>query len=124
MLVITENELPVFIGELIDAIEDILEDNNITIQNHERDQAVEDGADAEGLAILYGSDYGLISDAVEEVIAGCDSTDNMDTRILAQAMLAISKLEKSGRMSPMDDSVKDNIRNCITETCCAWLDET
>ena len=49
-----------FIGEIIDIFEDFLEEKGITIPNPEKDED-----DEENAAIIYGSDYGIIQDALE-----------------------------------------------------------
>lgn len=54
-------EAPAFVGEIIDAFEDFLEDKGIDIQNPEKEQS-------ESPAILYGMDYGILQSAIEEIL--------------------------------------------------------
>ncbi len=52
-----------FIGLLIDIFEDFLEEKGVAIENPERD---EDG-DPQA-AIIYGSDYGNLSEDIEDAL--------------------------------------------------------
>ncbi len=54
---------PEFKGNLIDAVEDFLESKGVTIDNPEKEE--DDDA-----AIIYGSDYDLLANALQEVIMG------------------------------------------------------
>lgn len=62
-----ENKLE-FIGAIIDVFEDFLEEKGITLDNPEICEAVEYGDDPETLAIIYGSDYDLISGQIERIL--------------------------------------------------------
>lgn len=57
---ICRNDLPEFIGNIIDIFEDFLENKGITIENDER----EDSDDC----ILYGTDYGYLQDKIQETL--------------------------------------------------------
>ena len=50
-----------FIGQIIDLFEDFLEEKGIVIPNPEKD-------DDEDPAIIYGSDYGVLQDGIEEAL--------------------------------------------------------
>lgn len=63
-LVRTERDRLEFIGQLIDVFEDFLEQKGIDIPNSEK----EDDDDIDNIAILYGSDYGQLSDELEAVL--------------------------------------------------------
>ena len=55
---------PEFIGQIIDLFEDFLDEKGVIINNPERD----DEEDAEMAANIYGSDYGILSDGIEEIL--------------------------------------------------------
>lgn len=56
---LNKNDVPEFVGQVIDIFEDFLEDKGIWIENDEREES------HEGAAILYGSDYGTLQTALE-----------------------------------------------------------
>lgn len=58
---ITEKERLEFIGQIIDIFEDFLEEKGIEIQNDEKE-------DSENPAIIYGTDYGDLSDSIENLM--------------------------------------------------------
>lgn len=60
---IKEEDVPEFLGNLIDVVEDFLEKKGIGIPNEERDENDEDDQ-----AIIYGSDYDDLSDAFQDVL--------------------------------------------------------
>lgn len=68
--ILTENstELAELRGQMVDILEDALTEKGATIQNEDRDAAIEDGEDEEELAIIYGEDYDVIGDVVQELI--------------------------------------------------------
>lgn len=60
---IPKNDVPAFLGNVIDIFEDFLEDKQVEIQNIDRDIAmIFDGE--ENPAIIYGDDYGTLQDAL------------------------------------------------------------
>ena len=66
-----ENDKPQFFGVLIDATEDFLESIGIEakdIPSEDKNQAIEDGEDPEGLAIIYGEDYDLLANSFAEIL--------------------------------------------------------
>lgn len=64
-----------FRGQTVDILEDMLSDKGATIENEDRDDAIEDGDDEEELAIIYGDDYDIIADEAE----GCIIDGRLDT---------------------------------------------
>lgn len=67
--IISKENTPEFIGQIIDIFEDFLADKNIEIPNPEK----EDDRDSyenpdEEIAILYGSDYGELQTALENTM--------------------------------------------------------
>lgn len=66
-----ENDKSQFFGVLIDATEDFLESIGIEVKeipSEDREQAIEDGEDPEGLAIIYGEDYDFLADRFAEIL--------------------------------------------------------
>ena len=66
--VITYQEKLELVGQCIDLFEDFLEVRGIKLPNVEIDEAIEDGEDPEDLAIIYGSDYGELSEGLENIM--------------------------------------------------------
>jgi len=58
---VTEKDRLEFIGQIIDIFEDFLEEKGIEIQNDEKE-------DSENPAIIYGTDYGGLSDYIENMM--------------------------------------------------------
>ena len=52
-----------FVGQLIDIFEDFLDSKNIKLENDEK----EDNDDAECVANIYGSDYGILQNDLDEI---------------------------------------------------------
>lgn len=63
-----KEDLPEFVGQIIDIFEDFLDDRNIVLQNEEREDAINDGAEPDSVAIIYGSDYGELQTALEDTL--------------------------------------------------------
>ena len=62
------------LGCLTDIIEDWLESKGITkddIPCADRDQAIEDGEDPDGCAMIYGEDYDHLTGSFEELLINC-----------------------------------------------------
>ncbi len=65
---VTFNELPELVGQIIDIFEDFLAEKGIEIDNEEKQEAVEDGEDPESICIIYGTDYGELQSYIEETL--------------------------------------------------------
>lgn len=65
---ITNADLPELVGQIIDIFEDFLEEKGVNIENVEKEEAVMDGEDPDGICILYGTDYGRLQSAIEETL--------------------------------------------------------
>ena len=65
-----------FVGQIVNVVEDKFDDIGIQLENEDRQKAIEDGENEDEIAIIYGSDYGLISDAIEEILATKNHTAN------------------------------------------------
>ncbi len=64
----TQDNMPEFRGQMVDILEDMLAEKGATIENEDRDEAIGEGEDPEGCAIIYGCDYDLISEPVQGVV--------------------------------------------------------
>lgn len=60
--IVSENDNPEFIGQIIDIFEDFLEEKGIQIENPEKEQ------EPEGAAIIFGSDYGDLQTRLEDMM--------------------------------------------------------
>lgn len=65
---ISREDLPEFIGQILDGFEDFLKEKGVEIPNSERNEATAFGEDPDDIAILYGSDYGDLYDYIEETL--------------------------------------------------------
>lgn len=57
-----------FFGELIDTVEDFLEEAGVNIPSKDRDIAIANGENPEGLALIYGEDYDYLADAFTKIL--------------------------------------------------------
>lgn len=71
MSFINRNEVPEYIGQIIDVFEDFLDEKNILIENDERE-------DDENSAIIYGEDYGLLQDWLMDIMIRWNIIDKED----------------------------------------------
>ena len=66
---IKPEDLPEFIGQIIDTFEDFLDEKGVFIKNLERD-ADEEITGENNCAIIYGEDYGRIADDIRNILVG------------------------------------------------------
>lgn len=66
--VIKLEDLPEFIGQIIDTFEDFLDEKGVFIENSERD-ADEEITGENNCAIIYGEDYSRIADDIQNILA-------------------------------------------------------
>lgn len=78
-LYIADNEKEEFIGQIIDTFEDFLEAKRIRIDNPEKNEAGND--DEETVAIIYGTDYGMIHDDIESTLKNWSEEGRADAAI-------------------------------------------
>lgn len=64
-MIISSEDKCEFIGQIVDIFEDFLEEKGINIPNEDRD---ENGSEA----IIYGDDYGIISEQIESTLRAWD----------------------------------------------------
>lgn len=60
------NDKAEFLGQIIDIFEDFLEEHGVMFPNEERDQ------DPDNAAIIYGTDYGYLSEELETLMISWD----------------------------------------------------
>lgn len=63
-------------GEIIDIFEDCLDDADIALQCDDREDAIHNGEDPNGLAIIYGSHYDFIGDVIESILTSNGKQNN------------------------------------------------
>lgn len=66
--VISKEDTPEFIGQIIDIFEDFLAKKGIEIPNPEKEDNQDSYEDPDEIAILYGSDYGELQTALENTM--------------------------------------------------------
>lgn len=65
---ITPENQPEFIGQIIDIFEDFLTEKGVTLNNPEIQEAIDEGEDPKDLAIIFGSDYGSLQDSLTAML--------------------------------------------------------
>lgn len=65
---VKSENVPELVGQIIDTFEDFLVEKGITIENPEKQEAVNDGEDPDSICVLYGTDYGNLQSAVEDIL--------------------------------------------------------
>lgn len=68
-----QNDLAEFVGQIIDTFEDFLEERSIVLQNQERNED-------ESAAIIYGSDYGQLQDAINDILKNWEVVEPEDDK--------------------------------------------
>ena len=63
-MIISSEDKCEFIGQIVDIFEDFLEEKGINIPNDERED--------NNAAIIYGMDYGLLSEQIESTLRAWD----------------------------------------------------
>ena len=64
---ITGADMPEFCANIIETFEDFLEERGITLRNPERNEAMQ-MQDPESVALIYGTDYGELQSAIEDIM--------------------------------------------------------
>lgn len=65
---ITHENQPEFIGQIIDIFEDFLTEKGVTLNNPEIQEAIDEGEDLKDLAIISGSDYSSLQDSLTAML--------------------------------------------------------
>lgn len=116
-----------FRGQVVDILEDALADKEATIENEDREEAINEGEDPEGLAIIYGCDYDIIGDEVDRLIKeGALDTeapqltfDEVADRIMESYDEVCEKAEFPGDQE-MTDEDKASIREMLLDLLRKW----
>ena len=69
---LTKEELCPFTAQILDIFEDFLEEKGVTIDNPEKQDAIESGEDPVSICILYGTDFGELQSDIEGVLFAWD----------------------------------------------------
>ena len=83
-----------FICDVIEMFEDFLEEKGITIENPEKQEAIDDGEDSELICNIYGTDYGWLQSEIEaslkfwELIP--EASDDVTRRIIPEEDMLVS----------------------------------
>lgn len=132
--ILNTETLPEFKGQIVDIFEDYFEELKIDIPCSDKIEAVNDGEDPDGLAIIYGEDYDTIADTIDSYISAKKS-DNMPIKFDAQEMRAISGnivdnastlLQKITNTEVRDNAIarmnkdKKELRHRIADTFSNW----
>lgn len=65
---IRKEDLPEFVGQMIDIFEDFLEEKGVDIPNPEKEDAEALGEDPDGMCRIYGTDYGTLQTQIESML--------------------------------------------------------
>lgn len=113
-----------FCGQCIDAVEDALEAKGLSIPCEDRDIAISEGEDPEGLAILYGDLYGRFQDAISNVALPLMYSDCAAARnsIIAAVSDEIADFKADGLLEEdaLSDEDIDAILKEVAKVCDAW----
>ena len=60
------DDVPEFVGQIIDIFEDFLDERGVILENPERNK--DPGVDPESAANIYGSNYGELQDTIEDTL--------------------------------------------------------
>lgn len=124
---LTEDLKPEFIGQIVDKFEDYLAENEIGLQNADREEAIKSGdIESDGAAIIYGDHYDMIGDTVSRAIEDYNLMDEAFINAGAQedaintivnafyAVLETGKYDDIEGIPSADvESWKDGIRDTI-----------
>lgn len=66
--IITPENQPEFIGQIIDIFEDFLTEKGVTLNNPEIQEAIDEGEDPKDLAIISGSDYSSLQNSLTAML--------------------------------------------------------
>ena len=83
-----ESEMAEFIGQVVDIFEDYLTEKNIDLYCEDREEALQEGDD--GVAIIYGSLYDIVTDAIwyfKEENSSNEPLTELDRQILLNSFV-------------------------------------
>lgn len=64
---LTKDDVDDFKAEIVDVLEELFQDRDVSIPNDEKAERIKNGEDPENFAIIYGSDYNIIGDVAENI---------------------------------------------------------
>lgn len=74
----SRSEGALLVMQLIELLEEFLDAKKITIQNPEKEQAVEDGVPQDAIANIYGTDFGQLQEGIEEILVNWEILEDED----------------------------------------------
>ena len=129
---VTPNDLPELVGQIVDLCEDYLDENKIVLTNNpEREEAIAEGEDAEGLAQIYGSDYDLFTEDLKpqiELMIRCNTklasieADNLATDVITTLWGILVRNKAEVEVESLTHSLDDfkSLRAKIIKTFENW----
>lgn len=64
--------------DILDTFETFLDDRHVNIENPEKQEAIDDGEDPDTIAIIFGSDYGYLFDAILRALSDYEYNKNKE----------------------------------------------
>ena len=111
---LNQDSLPEFIGQIVDIFEDFCDDNNISIENSERDDYLEDDPD-NPCAIIFGDDYDAIGNEISYAVNNLDLMNkNISETDLNQTIQSV--IDEFTRIITRDDYIENNNNNAAAMT--------
>ena len=109
---LNQDNMQEFICEIIEHFENFLEEKGITIENPEKQEAIDAGEDPESICNIYGTDYGWLQSECEELIDYWkllpEASDDAVLRVIPEKDMLVSMT-----MIHTDDEYKD----CVACKC-------
>lgn len=99
----TKNDIK---AEIVDCFEDYLEEKKIILPSRDREIAIKDGEDPKTLAIIYGEDYDIIGDVVDDVLSKEVSKSDKEIKKILEAFLALAEKYDFKRAVSLNDILK------------------
>lgn len=125
---LTQDSKSEFIGQIVDIFEDYLDENEITLANEDREDAIAKGdVEPEEAAIIYGAQYDIIGNIVSDAVEIYDLTNkgfsSKDTEqtVVDKIMDAFYELLDEGEYTeaiPTADSMF--LRDSVHDTFVHW----
>lgn len=124
-----QNSLAEFKGQIVDVFEDYLCEHNIVLVNTDRTNAIADGeVDEEDAAVIYGDQYDIIGDIIEEIVNDYDLLDTKTVMLDGQfenisedLMVAFGELLAIGEADiSINDVDTDNLTDTIKTIFVRW----
>lgn len=116
----TSSERSEFKGQIVDIFEDWLDDHDYMLNNPERKEAIENGEydDSSEAAIIWGEDYDIIANTVEEVLDLAVS-NKIDTKDIPLIMDSFKGLCADNKIDLSEKEAK-NLMEKVNKTFKNW----